>query len=672
VKLIDYRRHLGEYIYFSSTTFKVIKFSFSLFRRLTRTPVLQFYSNELLGVLMAWVAVTGLLLGVKQLGWLQPLELVIYDFMVRLRPDPGPDPRLLVVGINESDIRELKRWPPSDEVLAQVLAELQAAKAKVIGIDLVRNIPYEPGNAELIKQLKQPNVITITYLGNNEAESIPAPPEIPKEQIGFSDVLLDPDNAIRRNLMFVSRNQNVFRSLSLRLALVYLKAAGISAKLSKNQDYQLGETVFYKLEENAGGYQNIDAKGYQILLNYRSRHPAKEISLNDVIHKNFNPNLVKDKIVLIGPNAHSLKDVFFTPYSAGERGEFQMAGVLIHAQMVSQILGAVIDKKPLLWYGNEWGEVLWIVGWAILGAVGAARIQNPLILGGFSIVSLAGLFGIGFGLFIQGGWIPLAAPALGLILTCSTVVTWQKQQSKQQQQTAMKLLGQQTSPAIAKALWQKRENLLKSGILPGETIPVTVLFSDIKNFSSISERMNSESLMKWLNEYLNIMSHEIIAHQGIVNKFMGDGIMAVFGVPIKRTSELEIAADAKSAVNCALAMRERLQELNEGWKKQGLPIIQIRVGISTGMATVGSLGGTERLEYGVIGDRVNIASRLESCEKERQIDNCRILIAEETLIYLPEEFEVEYWGAMQLKGKEQPVKVYRVTGKLIVNPLKES
>ena len=139
-------------------------------------------------------------------------------------------------------------------------------------------------------------------------------------------------------------------------------------------------------------------------------------------------------------------------------------------------------------------------------------------------------------------------------------------------------------------------------------------------------------------------------------------MLAVFGVPIPRTTPEAIAEDARLAVSCALAISSRLPAMNQNWSDRGLPAAKMRVGIFTGPIVVGSLGGKTRLEYGVIGDSVNIASRLESCEKHRQEDTCRILIGEETLVHLEGKFEVESWGALPLKGRDQKVNVYRVLG----------
>ena len=623
----------------------------------------RFTAIKLPGVLIACVSVIGFLLGVRYLGGLESWELAVFDRLVQLQTDPGPDPRLLIVGITEADIKAMQRWPLSDATLAEVLEKLQTAKPKVIGIDLFRNIPYEPGYQKLVKQLQAANIISIIYLGNNEAESISEFSGLPKNRIGFIDLILDNDNTVRRNLMFRYQANKSFLSFSLRLSLVYLADKQILPKLNSKQEYQLGKTVFSKLKSNFGGYQTINTGGsYQILLNYRSRNIAQQVTLTEVLNNSISPDKIKDKIVLIGGIAPSLKDYFFTPYSAIEKGNPQMPGVLIHAQMVSQILSAVEDNKPLFWFWDEWLEILWIISWGSLGSIGVIKISRVGILASFIIISLGILFSIVYIIFMQGGWIPLVAPSLAFIGTVSVTILWQIQQERQQRQIVMKLLGQQTSPEIANTLWQERDRLLQSGILSGNKLTATILFTDIKNFSSISEQIDSEILMKWLNEYFQAMTEIIIINQGIINKFIGDGIMAVFGVPIRRTNAAEIGTDAIRAVNCALAMGKRLENLNYDWKNRGLPEIKIRAGIFTGAVTAGSLGGSERLEYGVIGDSVNIASRLESYEKDRQQDLCRVLIAQETLVYLQDKFEVEYWGAIKLKGKQQAVEVYRVIG----------
>ena len=614
------------------------------------------------GTSFAVIAVTGLILGVRHLGGLQPLELIAFDELVRLRPkETTPDPRVLVITITEKDIQRQKRWPLSDRVLAQLLQQLQASKPTVIGLDLYRNVPIEPGHDELRDQFKQPNLIAIQNI--NTLTGTPAPPDVPPNQIGFNDLPIDPDNVIRRNVLFAEGETGALYSFSLRLALAYLKQQGIEPQASKsNPDYlQLGPAVFEQLKDNSGGYQKIEADGYQILLNYRSaENVARQVSVSDVLDGRLHPSWVKDKIVIIGSTAPSLKDIFNTPYSAGLTTNYKMPGVLVHSQMVSQILDASTGKRPLFWFWSEWAEIQWIIGWILIGGILGRVTYHPLALSICVATGLSACTSICFYLFTKAGWVPLASPALGFVLTMGAVVTYRSYQAQQKQQIVMKLLGQNTSPQIAQALWQGRDRLLKSGKLPGISLTATMLFADIKDFSTVSEQMTPEALLEWLNEFLGVMTHEVIKRQGIVNKFTGDGVMAVFGVPTCRLESTEVAEDARSAVACALEISDRLEEMNQNWRRLGLPIIQMRVGIFTGPVVAGSLGGKDRLEYGVIGDSVNIASRLESCEKHRQPTNCRILIGYETLVHLQGRFDVESWGPLALKGKQQLVEVYRV------------
>ena len=622
------------------------------------------------------------LLFFRHLGGFQPLEVRVFDGMMRLRSDEDPDSRLLIVELTEDDIEYLQQWPMSDRILAKVLVSLQKHQPKVIGLDIYRDIPNPPGHSELLEQLQKPNVFAITFIGNDIRDTVRPPPTMPEERIGFNNISFDPDGVVRRNLLFTEDDDNkTWTAFSLQLVLSYLKDYGIFPAVTENNEYKLDDVLFKELQSNSGGYQRIDDTGYKILINYRNaKSVAPKITITNVLKGNFDPKLVKNKIVLIGTTAHSARDLFFIPYSfvttdssakdsfftpyiLGRFELLKISGVEVHAQITSQIISAVLDDRKLFWYWEESTEILWIIGWSIVSASLAWQIGKPLISVLINFLTLGILIGISYSIFLKMAWIPVAAPAAGIIITGGIVIGYKIQESWQQQNMVMKLLGQQTSPEIANALWQERSDLINCGILPPKTVTATILFTDLKNFSSISEKKSSEALMIWLNEYLSAMTDIVINHHGIVNKFTGDGIIAVFGIPVPRNTVEEIAIDAQNAVNCALAMDEHLLELNHQWHQQSAPEIKMRVGIYTGTVTVGSLGGKNRLEYGVIGDSVNIASRLESFEKERHPGICRILIAQETFKYLDRKFQVEFWGDFYLKGKEIPVGVYLVTGR---------
>ena len=617
-------------------------------------------STELGVLILTGMSVTGLVLGTRQLGQLESLELAVYDAMVRVRSETDVDSRLLIVAITEADIRTQKRWPFPDSVYAAALSQLQQHQPRVIGLDILRDIPAEPGHDALMKELRRSNVIAIQSLGNTPEEAIPAPPKLPSDRVGFSDLITDTDGVIRRNLMFASDDAGEYASFSTRLAMQYLNHSGDRLP---NGDFVLGKAVFSLLRSNSGGYQRIDAAGEQILLDYRSaRYPSEVVTLSQVLQNQVNPALIKDRVVLIGTTAPSAKDLFFTPFSPAETANPKMPGVVIHAQMVSQTLTAALEGRSLFWFWSEPMEVLWIVSWAIAGGLLARWSQRPFVLALAGTGLLLLLMGAGYSLFLHQAWVPIAAPAIAAIAVGSFTITCQIQYARQQQQIVMKLLGQQTSPEIASALWNSRDRLLQSGRLAGQTLTVTILFIDIRNFSGISEQHPPEVMMGWLNEYMCSMTQAVHQHHGIINKFMGDGLMAVFGVPVPRLTIAEIAEDARQTVACAVEMGDRLQTLNQDWQQRGLPVVEMRAGIFTGDVMAGSLGGKNRLEYAVIGDSVNIAARLEAWQKDKQTNQCRILIARETLDHLQEQFYVESWGHLQLRGRQSLVEVFQVLG----------
>jgi adenylate cyclase len=224
----------------------------------------------------------------------------------------------------------------------------------------------------------------------------------------------------------------------------------------------------------------------------------------------------------------------------------------------------------------------------------------------------------------------------------------------------MNLFGRHVSPAIARTIWRNRRELLKEGRLLGRQMTATVLFADLKGFTTIAEQTDPETLMCWLNEYMGAMVGVVRNHGGIVDKFIGDAIMAVFGVPIGRTTPEEIAKDAIAAVRCAQVMASTLTTLNRQWRIQGRPTAAMRVGIATGTVVTGSLGSSQRLDYTTIGDSVNVAARLESYMKSVDSGICRILINKETYQHIQGQFPTKFISEEQLKGRKQPTEIYQV------------
>jgi len=213
------------------------------------------------------------------------------------------------------------------------------------------------------------------------------------------------------------------------------------------------------------------------------------------------------------------------------------------------------------------------------------------------------------------------------------------------------LLGKVVSPAVANEL------LSRDVMLGGETREITALFSDLENFTGISEAMNAQDLVALLNDYLTHMSFEISQHAGVLDKFIGDAIVAFWGAPV------DDDLHARHAVSCALAMQAKLKTLHTEWQKQGLPLFKMRIGINTGYAVVGNVGSIDRLDYTMIGDTVNLAARLES---ENKNHGTEILISEFTYQKVKDVFVCRELGSVKVKGKLQAITIYEVLNKKVV------
>jgi adenylate cyclase len=616
-----------------------------------------------LALLLMPPSVALLVISLRSLGWLQSGEWMAYDQFMRLRPPAPVDPRITIVGIEESDLQYLRRWPITDDVLANLLQKIKDQKPSAIGLDLYRDFPVETGYPQLTQVFKTtPNLIGIEKRGNNQGQGQVSPSPILKAlgQTASNDFVLDGDGKLRRGLLYWTNGDDSQEFLALRLALIHLEKQGIQPD-EQSEWLKLGHSTFRPFEANDGSYINADAGNYSQILNYRgAKNRFQRVSLQAVLKGTLAKDTFKNRIVLIGTTTDSIKDEFYTPYSGNTiTTPDRMYGVEAHAQITSQILSGALGDRSGIKVWNDRLELLWIGLWATVGLV-FWRLRSPS-LAILSLVGLESLLGIGsYLLFLQGWWIPVVPPAMALALTAVAITGYIAQQESLDRATVMNLFGRYVTPTIAEAIWQDREQLFSQGRLKGKKIPITALFTDLKDFSTIAEQTDPEVLMDWLNEYMAAMTQVVLDHGAVVDKFIGDAVMALFGVPLARTSDDEIAADAQSAVSCAIGMAQALNLLNQKWKIEGRPTLQMRVGICTGLAVTGSLGGRQRMDYTAIGDTVNIAARLESFDKSIEGGICRVLVSDSTYQMLGDRFTGESIGSVHLKGRAEPTLVYQI------------
>ncbi len=378
-------------------------------------------------VFVTSLVVTSVLMGVRSLGILQRWELKSYDQLLRQRPSELADSRILLVGADEKDIRQYKH-PLPDAILAQLIEKLGQYQPVAIGLDIVRDQPVPPGHESLVTQLQQnQHLVTVCSLGTSPEDAIASPPNSPLKQVGFIDLENDQQGGtIRRHLQ--SRTPNPISplspcktaySLSLQLAYRYLETKGIPVKTTPEKNWQFGSVVFKRLEPRSGGYQNLDARGNQVLINYRATPQiAQRVTIEDVLTGKLEPEWVKDRVVFIGVTAASIQDYHDTPYG-------RMRGLEVHAHMVSQILSAVQNGRPLIWWLPQWGDALWVWSWSLMGGILVWRVRAQslrkaqlLILLVLALgICVTILYGLCWVFLLQGGWLPLVPAALGLVIT---------------------------------------------------------------------------------------------------------------------------------------------------------------------------------------------------------------------------------------------------------------
>ncbi|MBW4615908.1 MAG: CHASE2 domain-containing protein [Desmonostoc vinosum HA7617-LM4] len=430
-------------------------------------------NNWLPIILLTSVGVTAFVWGVRELKWLQPWELRVYDEMLRSRPLEASDKRILLVKITQEDL-EREQWHLSDGTINRLLEKLAAGKPRVIGLYLFR-----PEQKSLAVNLQNSDNIISTCLfssvGRNE---IPPLPNFPIENIGFSDVIPDNENdqVLRRGLLFAYSTEKKCTttfSFSALIAINYLAKQGIEYQFNNDGNFQLGKTIFPRLEANSGSYQNLDADGYQILLNYHHpNHFTNQVTLTQVLSNRVNPSLIKDRLVIIGTTAANLPPGgFYTPYSTLSQQPIRMPAMFIQAQVASQIISTVLDQRPLIWYWPDWAELIWVWSWSLLGSAIAWRLRYPLLLVLAASITLISLMGICVCLFFLAGWIPLIPPAIAMIFSSLSIMGYNTYQA------------QQRTELIILQVEKQQEAIAQLNIL----LEDKTVFTDTYNFTSISD-----------------------------------------------------------------------------------------------------------------------------------------------------------------------------------------
>ncbi|WP_299402934.1 CHASE2 domain-containing protein [Acaryochloris sp. IP29b_bin.148] len=400
------------------------------------------------GAIALSTLITGLTLGVRWLGGLMTTELWAYDTLLQLRPSERQDDRLLIITIDDADIRYQEQngmqlsHSLSSQAWTLLIEKLNGLKPHSVGLDIYRSTPLSYETQAGIKTPTWPlfAICKVPSVDDGDSSGVDPPPNISSDYVGFSDLTIDPDDVLRRHLLAMKNPSfdskcTARNAFSLLTALHYLETkARIFYQLTPAKEFKFGDVTFSRLTSNAGGYHHLDAAGYQMLLNFRSRRSLHDIAptlrLRDLLENKIPKQRLEqlqNRIVLVGVTALTSRDDWLTPYSRGQAtAKRKLSGVVVQAQMISQLLSAVQDRRPLIWWLPEWGEALWIWGWALVGTLATVVANRPLRWVGMAILVLILLMGVCYLFILQAGWLPLIPAAIAMILSLAIVARWQQ------------------------------------------------------------------------------------------------------------------------------------------------------------------------------------------------------------------------------------------------------
>jgi adenylate cyclase len=634
-------------------------------------------------------------------GVLDRLALPAFDIYQRLAPRETPDdPPVLIVDIDERSLKRIGQWPWPRTVIAQLVEKLGQAGAAVVAFDVLFSEP-DRTSPQMLKDLlvgrgasaadatrllatmpdpdaqlaeamtRFPVVVGFSlvgsggqaktaikagyaYVGAKDAdpmrfvdrmpEAVGALPELQKAAAGngFVNEPSDWDNVVRHVPLVLRIGNKPVPSLAaetMRVGLgarptYLLRYAGAQAEKSFGENTGLNAVELQV--PGLGKPLDIatDAAG-QVTLRYAKRDARRYISAADILSGNFDRKRVADHIVMVGSSAAGLNDLKATPIAP------DMPGVEIHAQLIEQILQQDFLFRP------DWGpgaEILFAVVFGIIVIVAIPRV-GALPSAGVAGIAMIIAAGISWFAFRKGEVLidpvyPIAV--LASVYLAGTLLNYRLTERRQREiRQAFSLY---LSPQYVEELAKNPEKL----VLGGEIRLMTIMFCDIRGFTSLSEGMTSHELGQLINEFLTPMTEIIMEHKGTIDKYIGDCIMAFWNAP------LDDADHAKNAVAAAQDMRRKLVELNEGWAAAGRRILHVGIGVNTGDCSVGNFGSNQKFNYSLLGDPVNLSSRLEGLTKMYGVD---LIVGEETAKRLDDPGLIEL-DLVAVKGKSQAVRIY--------------
>ncbi len=623
--------------------------------------------------------------------FMQRIEGLVYDFRYNATlPEQTPiDDRIVIVTVDEKSLAEIGHWPWSRDKIAEMTNAIVDSGAAVVGFDilfaepqannaeLVRQHLQENGDAELVDRLSEllpefdfdkqladsfrDRDIVLGYTFHNqkaEQNRVLPPPLMRQEDLdwdigfiqgmpsytaslpmlteaaastAFLTTFRDPDGILRRTPLMIRHEDALYASLALEMAKTYFLLDKVEISTSEVGAQKVPDMI------SLGSISvPVDEFG-QAIIPYRGASPAfPYVSASDVLQGNFDPKIFFNKLVVVGATALALGDVVATPVQS------IYPGVEVHASLLSGMLDARFPVKP------SWVTGVNFMITAVLGAILALLMpwMSPVVLVLVGCAVAGGLVGVNTWFWHEQNFVFQVVMPTMLVLTLMIMnLAYGFLIEARQRRRLKNAFGQYIPPQLVEMMSQSSDQDLS---MESESRELTVLFADIRSFTTISEQLDPGELKALLNHFFSHMTRLIFQYKGTIDKYVGDMIMAFWGAPV------HYGEHAQPAVLAAMDMLAKVEELKPEFKAKGLPEINIGIGLNTGMMSVGDMGCEYRRAYTVIGDAVNLASRLEGLTKYYGVG---IVISENTVEQL-HGIVCRKLDRVKVKGKTSGVEVY--------------
>lgn len=585
-----------------------------------------------------------------------------YDFTVLKGSDQKPSKDIVLVDFDEESFERIRVFPIPRAMVADVVTKIGAQRPKIVGMDILLSEPRSD-EEDQVMQTALTGAGTVILASQNSTGAVPAvmpmekfcQPENPKAASGFCkdgtpgafgyafiDLPFDADGFMRQAFL-IDAGPPPAESFAVMLAELYTGKP--MTYVDRKRISFLGRTLYFS-----------DRATSTMLIGSWQKQPVERISAWKVLAGQLPPGALTDKLVLIGQTNDAARDRLLTPlfrHADPDGTRLRQGGTEIHAAAIRSLLeGTVVRAAPV---PVRWAVVLmvsWLSAFLLLATRPLWGFASALIL--FVLPCAVAVI-----LYVKARfWLPFLPVQLGVAASLPLSLGLQfflervvAHEAREQRKQLMTLFSSYVDPAVAKTIWERRTEVS----LSGEERVATVVFSDIRNFTKMSAGRPPAEVLKWLNMYVTAMDQVIRDYDGFLNKFIGDGLMIIFGLPLSQGP----SEDARLAVEASLAMLERVESLNEeNANDPTIPQLRIGIGIHTGSLMAGSIGSASRQEYSVIGATVNLASRLESLNKPFKTE---ILMSQATRDMVAKDFtNIRPLGNAKVAGLEDEIPIFTI------------